>query len=310
MSINRTNILKGPALIQYDGQTFWSKGDVALNFQPQTFPVQTSHFGEVDLRISDKTYEVSFEPSGRFTAGLAAVLWPYATLAIGSSIFGASDKPLVIWSRDGKKLTLANAALTGMPNIRQSVSKTVQGPLKFTGILKNSTDPSAAGAYYTLETASYPGDSGFAVSDIPTKAYASAWGASPWDAFHTEDGWEISFGLTIRPQKVDGHGTVDMTLQGLTVSAKCIPVGPAESDILAKAMPATDLGSSIAAAAANLNISATGVYVRIYNAGIVNSGFVYGSERKRIGATEWRATRTITAGSADPLFYIGTSSPA
>lgn len=307
--INRTTILTGPALVTFAGQTFWSKGDVTVNVKNERLNIDTAHFGKVDERISDKRIEVSFEPSGAFSAALAAVLWPYAATAPGASIYGATDRPLVVWARDGKKITVHNASVTGMPSIRLGVSKTMMGAIKFTGLLANSTDPSNAAAYYTLATATYPGDTGFAVADIKTGAYASAWGASPWDAFQTEDGWEISFGMQLAEQAVDAFGTVDMTLQGLTVSAKAMPVGPAESDIMAKLAPNNALGGSIAALAAALNISATGIYVRVYNAAMVDSGFVFGSQKKRIGATEWQATRTVTAGAADPLFYVGTSAP-
>lgn len=310
--INRTTILTGPALVTYGGQSFWSKGDVTLNFVPKLFAINTAHFGEVDQRVSDRQFEVSFEPSGAFTAALAAVLWPYAATGIGTSIYGATDKPLVVWTRDGKKFTLPNAAVTQMPNIRLGVSKTIQGPVKFTGLLANSTDPATAAAYYTLTTATYPGDAGFAVADIKTQAYTAAWGATaPWDAFQTEDGWELSFALNLKPQLVDSFGTVDMSLQGLKVTAKATPVGPAEVDILAKVAPAASLGNSVAAAAANLNILApSGMYVRVYNAAITDGGFLYGAEKKRLGPTTWTATRTVTAGAADPLFYVGTTAPS
>jgi hypothetical protein len=307
--IDRTTIMKGPALVTFGGQSFWSKGDVSVSVTNKLFGIGTAHFGEVDQRVSDRMVEVNFEPEGRFTAGLAAVLWPYAATALGASIYGGSDRALVVWARDGKKLTVHNASVTGMPNLRLGVAKTIEGPVKFTGLLKNSTDPSNAAAYYTLTTATYPGDTGWAVSDVLTKAYASAWGSAPWDAFHTEDGWEISFGLQLKPQMVDGLGTVDMSLQGLTVSAKCIPVGPAESDILSHVLPASALGNSVAAVSEHLLISASGIAVVVYNAGITDSGFVFGAEKKRIGPTEWKATRTVTAGVADPLFYVGTSSP-
>lgn len=309
--INRTTILTGPALVTFGGQTFWSKGDVTVNVKTEYFDIDTSHFGKVDKRVKDKRIEVSFEPSGAFSAALVAVLLPYGATAPGSSIYGATDRPLVVWARDGKKLTVHNASVTGMPSVFAGVSKTVYGDIKLTGLLANSTDPTNAAAYYTLTTATYPGDTGFAVSDIKTAAYTSAWGVSaPWDSFLTEAGWEISFGLELADQKVDTLGTVDMTLSGITVSAKSIPVGPAESDILAKVAPNNALGGSIAALAAALNISATGIYFRVYNAAMVNSGFAFGSAKKRIGQTEWVATRTVTAGAADPLFYVGTSAPA
>ena len=311
MQINRTTILTGPAIIQYAGSTFWSKGDVVVTPTIKTFDIMTSAFGKVDKRVNDRSIDVSFEPSGAFNATLAAVLWPYASLAIGSSIVGSTDRPLIVWTRDGKKLTINNAVLTGMPPLSVSVGKTLIGSVKFTGILANSTDPSAADAYYTLTTATYPGDMGFAVSDIKTFAVASAWGSSgAWASFLTEGGWDISFAIQTKEQLVDGLGTVDYLLSGLTVTAKAIPVGPAESDIMAAISPNVSLGNSVAAASNPLNISATGFYVRVYNAAITAAGMAYGADKKRLAATTWEATRTVTAGTADPLFYIGTAAPA
>lgn len=308
--INRTTILAGPALVTFGGQNFYSKGDVTLNFKPKMFAVSTAHFGEVDQRVSDREFEVSFEPDGRFTSGLAAVLWPYASTFNGASLYGSTDRPLVVWSRDGQKLTLVNAAVTGMPNMHFGAAKPIQGSIKFTGLLANATDPSNAAAYYTLASATYPGDAGWLASDVKIQAYTSAWGSSPWDAFFTEDGWDISFALNLKPQLVDGLGTVDMTLQGLVVTAKCVPVGPAVTDILAKIAPAVALGNSIAALSHHLLISGTGVCAQVYNAGMAESGFTYGAEKKRIGATTWKATRTLTSGTPDPLYYVGTTAPS
>lgn len=307
--IDRTTILTGPAVVTFAGSSFWSKGDITVTIKNKRFPIETAAYGKVDERISDRMVEVSFEPDGRFTSALAAVLWPYAATAIGASIYGSTDRPLVIWTRDGQKLTLPNAALTSMPNIRTGVSKTIQGSVTFTGLLAKSVDPATAGAYYTVSTATYAGDTGFAASDILTKPYASAWGTTPWDAFFTEDGWDISFGLQLAPQVVDNYGTVDMRVQSLSVTAKAIPIGPTETQILALLQPNSVLGSSIATTNP-LNISATGIYVRLYNAGLADAQLGYGANKKRIGTCEWIATRTVTTGTLDPLFYVGTSAPA
>lgn len=310
-TINRTTILTGPALVTFGGQSFWSKGDVIVKPVNQRIQIGTAHFGKVDERFADKSLEVSFEPSGRFTAGLAGVLWPYAATTIGSGIYSSSDSALVVHSRSGTKLTIHNARVTEMPSLRLGVTQTIQGQVKFTGLLKNNTDPTNAAAYYTIASEAYPGDSGFAVSDIKTLAYASSWGASaPWDSFLTEAGWEISFGLQLEPQRVDGLGTVDMSLQGLDVTARAIPVGPTEADVLTKMGNTAALGASLAGVSGEvLNISATGVYVRIYKAALADAELGYGPARKRIGRCEWIATRTVTAGTLDPLFYIGTAAP-
>lgn len=308
-SIDRTTIITGPALVTFGGQTFWSKGDIAYKLIVDRFAVETSAFGEVDGRLRDKRIEVTFEPDGRFTSALAAILWPYASSAIGSSLFGASDDALVIHGRDGVKLTVPNAALTAMPSLRLGVGNTIQGSVTFTGLLKNSTAPEAAGAYYAIASEAYPGDTGYATSDIKTLAYASAWGSSPWDSFLTQEGWEIAFGLQLAPQMVDGCGTVDMSLQALTVSATAIPVGPTLAQLHTAMHQNVALGTSMATAN-DLIVSASGVYFSLANAGLIDMNAAWGSQAKRLGACQWQAHRTVTAGVADPLFYIGTSAPA
>jgi hypothetical protein len=309
-SIARSSIISGPARISFGGQTFWSKGDVQFNVINDRFNIDTAHFGKVDERFSDRRIEIVFEPAGAFTAGVAAVLWPYASTVVGASIFGASDTACTINGRDGRQIVVHAAAVTKMPAIRLGVTQTMIGSMTITGLVKNNTDPTNAAAYYTESAVDYPGDAGFAVSDILTKAYSAAWGASsPWNSFTSESGFTVDFNLGLAPQKVDGIGTVDMTFQSLEVNAKCIPVGPTAADILSKVAGTAGLGASIATAD-NLNISATGVYVRLYKAALADSGLLFGNTAKRIKGSEFIATRGITSGTADPLFHVGTSAPA
>ncbi len=311
MSIDRTTTIEGPARLTYDGETFWSKGDITVTPAVERFSIETSRFGTVDERLSDKSLIISFEPSGRFDAGLAAVLWRYAAVEVGTSIYGATDKPLVINTLAGKQHTIHNAALTSMPDINLSVAQTIQGDVEFTGILANNTDPTNAAAYYTIASVTYPGDTGFDVSDIITNPYATAWGSTaPFDDFHTEEGWSVSFDLSLRNKGVDGLGTIDMTLQELKVTATSIPIGPTVDDILGKqGINGTALGSSIQANSDDLIISGTGVHIEVRNAAIVESEFGHGTDRYTLGATQWMATRTLTLGVPDPLFYVGIAAP-
>ena len=311
MSIDRATIIRGPAKVTFGGQTFWSKGDITLKPTVSRFEVETSRFGRVDERFSDKSIVVSFEPSGRFTTDLAAVLWPYFATDIGSSIYGATDSPLLINTVSGRQITVHNAAVSSMPDVNLGVGATIQGDVEFTGLLVNEADPSDANSYYTSAAVSYPGDTGFNTAEILTLAYNSAWGAvTPFDDFNTEEGWVLSFDLTMRNELVDGLGTVDMTLQELQVTATSIPVGPTVEDMLAKqGINATALGSSVQANSDDLIITGSGVYVAVYNAALVENDIVYGNDRKTIGSTDWIATRTVTLGVADQLAFIGTSAP-
>lgn len=307
-TIDRATVIQGPAKITFGGQSFWSKGDITLNPINERFGIETSTFGPVDERIINRQFDVSFEPTGRFTTALAAVLWPYPATVIGADVFGASDAALVINTQGGTQITVHNAAVTAMPNIRLGVGETIQGNITITGLLANSTDPSNAAAYYTTAAVTYPGDTGFAVSDVKTNAYASAWGSSPWDDFHTEAGWDIAFALELAPKIVDGLGTIGMTLQSLAVTASSIPVGVTEAQVLTALKSTGALGSSIATTD-DLTMTGTGVFVSLSNAGMQESEMGFGSERKRIGQTTWMATRTIDTGTPDPLFIVSDAAP-
>jgi hypothetical protein len=84
MAVNNATILGGPALVQFKGATFYSKGNITLTNNKQTFNIDTDRFGKVDERVSDEELKVSFEPAGEFEN--LSVLWPYASTALGSLI--------------------------------------------------------------------------------------------------------------------------------------------------------------------------------------------------------------------------------
>lgn len=305
--INRTIIITGPAQIQYGGQIFWSKGDVVVSPQFKRMGIDTAAWGKIEERFSDKRIVVSFEPEGRFTAALLAVLWPYASTLIGTSIYGATDSALVVWGRDGIKLTIPNAALTKMPSIRHGVNTTVVGSVEFTGLIANSADGSAEANYFTFTTLAYPGDAGFSVANIPTVGHRIIWkaAAAPWTSCALENGAEITFSMRLQEHSVDGLGTVDMRLAGLDVSCKAVPVGPTAADI----MTALNNGASIGAAATTSDLTvkpdiAGGCQTILKKAQLVDASLAYGAATKRIGACTWTATRGFTAGAPDPLFAI------
>ena len=293
-AIARTSIISGPAKIVYNSVSFWSKGDVTLKVINDRFNIDTAHFGKVDERFSGRRIEVQFEPSGAFTDTVAAVLWPYASTSVGTSVFTSSDKALEIFGRDGRKITLHCAAVTTMPQIRLAVNQTICGPVTFTGIVKNNTDPTNAAAYYTEAAVTYPGDTGFDVAEILTKHCTATWGGFG-SSFLTEAGWTIDFNLQLSPQNVDGLGVVDMTFQELEVTASCIPVGPSVAEILSAVCPASALGSSVATLD-DLYIVGADVgdpSIALTKAAVVESGLMFGNTAKRVSETKWIATRDV-----------------
>jgi hypothetical protein len=312
MQIDRTTIITGPALVTFGGQTFWSKGDITLKPVVEKFDIPTSSFGSVDKRIRDKRFEVTFEPEGRFTTALLAVLYPYAATNIGASIYGSTDRALVIHSRSGIRVTLHNAALTTLPSLRFAVGSTITGSVTFTALLKKDTDTGSGGAYFAVASATYPGDSAFSSSAILTRGYTATWLRATTDVdLPTREGWEIAFDLSLEPVIVDGIGTVDMRLSELRVTASCIPVGLSEEDILTSMQHAQVMGSSIQDSQA-LEIAAEGggAFFSMPNVALVESDLGWGAQRNRTGTCTWEAVRRIVSGVPEPLFYIGEDEPA
>lgn len=305
--INRTIIITGPAQVIFDGQTFWSKGDITVSPQFKTLGIDTSAWGKIEDRFIDKRVVISFEPAGRFTSALAAVLWPYAATLPGASIYGGTDRPLVIHGRDGIKLTVPNAAVTKMPTIRHGVNTTLVGSVEMTGLLANSADGSVEANYFTFATLAYPGDASFSAAAIPTMGHRLVWKAAvaPWTTCATEDGVEVNFALRLQEHTADGLGTIDMRLVGLDVTAKATPVGPTAADI----MTALNGGGALGAAAVVSDLTVDpdltgGCQTVLKKAQLVDAQLRYGAASKRIGSCTWQATRGFTAGAPDALFAI------
>jgi hypothetical protein len=223
-TFDRTTIVRGPCKVTYDSQTFYSKAGVVLTTTNSTFDKETDAYGVVSKSKTDFTIVVEFEPVGEIEA--LAVLFPHGNTAMGASIYGSTDKNLVIVSAD-KKYTILNAQITQMPTISCSATKTAFGSVQFTGLLKKDGDPQNIEDYYTTAEGESIG-TGFNPSLIYTAPYTATLGAL--DPFMSAEGFEISFDLSLNPVMVDGIGTVDMSMGNLGCNITCIPTGIAQLD--------------------------------------------------------------------------------
>ena len=74
--------------------------------------------------------KVTFTPCGQLASDLLAILFPYGNPTIGGSACGSTDRPLVVHSLAGTKVSFLNAVLTKMPEIYLSPVKTAFGYVK------------------------------------------------------------------------------------------------------------------------------------------------------------------------------------
>jgi hypothetical protein len=316
MALDRTTILQEPGLLVFGSQHIYSKAEIVVDLIEEASPIETDAFGPVDDRAIDRRIEIRLTPVGELEA--LAVLFPHGALDIGGSPFGSTDSAAAIYTASGKSLTVHNAAVTSMPNLVLGHTATLFGEVVITGLLANETEPNAAAAYFTWAAsgASYPGDASFSPAAIKTLGYKGAWGSSPWDEFLTEGGFAVSFNSAFENVPADGHGTVDMRLASLSVEVTATPIGIAFADI-ATAMKYQGSGNELGASkviASDLIITnqlgSAQLHFELLRPVLKAAPARFGSRVRGVGELRWMATRTITAGSPDPLFYIGTSAPS
>lgn len=305
MPISRTSIIRGPAIVEFNSAKFYSKGDIELELGLETLEVSTSVHGKVDERVTQRVAKVRFTPAGEWES--LGVLWPYASLAIGSSIFGAVDLPLKILTKAGTKLEFRAAAVTAMPDIILSAQETMIGQVEFTCLGSDNMAWTTAESLVDVDAAVFD-DATFASSSIKVQPYSAAWGVTaPWDAFTSMDGFRVAFGLSTNPIQVDSEGVVDHLLTDLSVSCRCRPIGVSESQLIAALNlqgASAARGRSLNSGASSLVISGTGVSVTLTGAAMRSAGMTFGALSPRVGEVEFVATRTYAAGVANPLFSL------
>lgn len=222
----------------------------------------------------------------------------------------AGQEPLVIHSFDGRKLTFHNAAIVQMPGINGSAVETLLEEVGFECFPKVNTAWSTANSWYT-ETAAALTDTTFDPAAIITQPYTMAWGSSPWASFATKAGVKVGFALQLEAVETDADGILTRKLAGLKVTARAQPMGISTAQLLsALAIQGATAVRGRSLSGSDLNISATGVYVRLYGAALKGGPQQFSSKLDRIGELEWVATRTFSAGAPNDLFFVGTAAPA
>lgn len=307
MPTARESILRGPGSLTYDGQTVFDRDGIDAAITPTEFEILTSLHGRVDSRLADAVGEVTATPSGRVTAGLLAMLYPYGNPTFGSSMGGVTDKPLVVHSLSGRRLTLHAAYLTALPQLRLSARQTLFGSAAtWTAVLKNNTARSAANSMYTIAEAPWTGT--YAPADVKTLPHTAAWGSTaPWNDIKTAEGWTIDHDIGTEPVTDDAEGTIDHILTSVTVRARCRPIGLTEANVL-DALKVQGAGNAIGSSRItgnNLVIQAAGgVRVTLYNAALVEGPIRWGNIDLRIGEIGFIAHRSFPAGAPGPISEV------
>lgn len=297
-TFTRTTIVRGPAKVVFDSATFYSKGGISITMTNSTFDKESDAYGILGKSKTDFQVVVEFEPVGEIEA--LTTLFPYGSTAIGASIYGGTDKPLVITAVDAT-YTIRNAAVTQMPSIRCTANNTAFGSVQFTGILELAGDPSALTDYYAVAAGAAIGTL-FDPAKLVTAPYTATLGGAT--TFFSEAGFEISFDLGLNPIVIDGIGTVDMSLQNLGCNITCIPVGVAEN-VFDTYFGSLDAGEDLASATLDISTAtSSGLNFDCGAVQIIDLQKRFSPTENRLGQLSMSARRTFTAGNPNALFTI------
>jgi hypothetical protein len=279
-----------------------------------TFPTSNPQVDAATIyyvKVINTTTFTLHPTSADAVAGTNAITF---SVAATGTLYVDRDWPLVIHTIGGTKITLHNAAVTKMPNISASPIKTLLREVEFSGFLRNGYSRATANSIYTVEAAAFS-DVTFDPANIKTVPFTAAWGsAAPWSSISTEEGWDIEFDMKLDEVKDDNEGMRSMRLSSLAVSAKCIPIGVSEAQLLDKlGLQGTGniRGASIGGGdALNLYGPSNNPYIRLYGARLKAAPQQFDQGKTRAGQIQLVATRTFNTGVAYPLFYVGIAAPA
>lgn len=311
MAFDIDAIFTGQGNITLGGGTFYSRGNIDVNFVKERNSIRVDKFGERRRNVVDKYISVTFEPAGEFEH--LGVLHPFAGMKPGQRLRGGAEAPCVI-NLDygtGKRITLLNAVVYKPPGFRLVAGETVlAGQCEIRGLLKQSDpDTSDPAAYFTLADATYAADTAFSDALLKSGGVVADWGATH-TAFYGKEGFQVDVNPTLTPLKWDKFGTVDYILEGIEVTARGIPdIGP---DAFLTAFDFGEaVGDSDGLAADDLNFVEAGqsVYVTLYNAQLDTGSIRASLMDPAVGELVWKVTRSLTTGVLDAAYYVGTSAP-
>jgi hypothetical protein len=289
----RGSTLRGPAIITL-GTTQIRAKDIKVNMGFETFNVPSEISERADERITGVPVTIEFTPIGVITAGIITALWGNLSSAIGTELFGTSDTACIITPLTGlEQITFHCAAITKMPDIIISATKTSIGSMVITCILKNATEWTDAAARLTVAASVSAPSSALDMTTIPTNAARIQWGEdSPWTTLQSREGVTVSFNMATDNDITDEFGLVGMALAGIDASAKFSPMGCNVTQALTKlALQGTGVarGTSLAGRAEELTVQsalAGGLEVVIPTAALKNMPLLYGRTSPRFSDFE------------------------
>ncbi len=309
-------IISGPAIIQWNGKSYYSKNGIRAEFKRETFNITTDSDGQIDERARLQFTEITLQPDGQVSN--LNKYFPYGTGQVGASIFGRTNLPLVIMTRfggaanTGQIITYPRAAVSALPKLQLKSTDTLFGEMTFTALGVPNVQPNSANAWQGIVDSVF-NDNSFDETAILTDTYTASYGNAPYNAMGSMGGFEVELAMETERIIADDFGLVDLILKSLTATAKFAPSNLTEPQVYAllsnQGANYINPGQSLSKSNTNLIITGSGngsrtLTVTLNNAGPKQAALAYNSTKHRFDAVEFTTRRTWTSGAANPLFTL------
>lgn len=311
------NLIKretGHLVLNADGTpaTYFAEGSISLELVQETVELKSLIFGVLDNIPVGRMAKLKFIPQ-EFSEGAAALLFPHQALALGGSIFGATDSTMDIHTTTGKRVRLSCVAVYKEPGIEGDIKKTVFGEVEYWGILGIGGDPNVLASFVNETSVVYPGASGFDRTKAITPAWVTTWGASPFNAIDlSEAGWKLTTKSQFASEdKVMGKGVIDIALKDYSMEVTFTPMNITRAQVMARMGMTVPLGGRMSSVAADFIATGTGIYIAARNMYLDKANaFQFDSDKRTTDALTLKSTKSITAGVRDEMLYLGEAAPA
>ena len=282
--------ITGPAVVVFNGVTYYFQDGLRGSLKRNTENIVVDNFGAIAEIARDFVVEFTGKPAGRLNADYLEAMFPDARNQHGSSVFGATDLPLVIWAlhpfngSDLNKVTWQRGSISKSPGIMLTATRgqIISGEITFTALMASDFDLTAPDAWYSAVNAAFTGEL-LDPDEIRYGRYTAALGvrASPYDAMLAVDGFELEATFATKDIAVDNFGIIDRVYDASSYIATCkfkpANLLKAEVDTLIQVQDTTALlpGDVIGGNNEDLVISSDAFVVTLKNCGAMSSEDLY-----------------------------------
>jgi hypothetical protein len=313
--------ITGPAVVVFNGQTYYFQDGLKGSLKRNVEGIKTDDFGEIAKVAKNFVVEFTGKPAGVLDATYIGSMFPDARNKHGSSVFGSTDLPLIIWAlhpfdgTDKNKITWARGSISKSPTILCSATKgqIIGGEITFTCLMKSDFVLTAADAWYAAVNAAYSGTT-LDIDKIRYARYTAALGvrAAPYDSMLAIDGFTIEATFGTKDIEVDNFGIIDRVYDADTYTAT-VKFKPAnmkkdEVDTLIRIQDTTALlpGDVIGGGNEDLVITSDKFIVTLKNCDASDSNDLYQTGVLQRGEVMFINAAKFTSGIAAPALVFAT----